>query len=655
MVGVSVISAAPAAALNDGLALTPPMGFNDWNSFGCNVSETLIKGIADYLVSSGLKADGYEYVNIDDCWMTHQRDPVTGRLVPDPTKFPDGIKGVADYVHSKGLKLGIYESAGSQTCAGYPGSLGHETVDAQTFADWGVDYLKYDNCGSHAPYPDTTQGYIDRYNAMGNALKATGRPIVYSLCEWGDNQPSTWGSSVGHLWRTTGDISDNWSSLQSIIAQNAPLAKYAGPGGWNDPDMLEVGNGGMTDTEYKTHFSLWSMMAAPLIIGTDLRKATPETLSILGNKDVIAIDQDTLGKQAQVISNQNGAMVFVKPLANGDRAVALYNSSDSPQTISTSAADAGLPSTNSYLLKDLWSKDQRETAGVIEASVPAHGTVIYRVSALSGGFDAYAPSTLLTGSVTGQSDDIAEPGTTVPVQTTFTDDGKHMTRNVSVSATAPDGWSIKPTDATSTVHLKTGESLTTDWSVTVPANTPAGTYEVPLQASYVWGEEPGTPGSVSSTLTLVVPPEPPSGATPLSDIPWVSETNGWGPPELDHSNGETGAHDGGPITINGVVYPKGIGAHAPSEIRYYLGGRCTSLTTDVGIDDEKTANSSVIFRIIADGTVKAESPLMTPTDDAVHLSADLTGARWLTIQEDEANGSNDSDHGDWAGPILTCS
>jgi alpha-galactosidase len=655
LVGITVASvttAPSAAALDDGLAQTPPMGFNDWNSFGCNVSEDLIKSTADIFVKSGLKAAGYKYVNIDDCWMTHQRDPQTGRLVPDPVKFPDGIKGVADYVHSKGLKLGIYESAGSQTCAGYPGSLGHEKVDAQTFADWGVDYLKYDNCGDHGDYPDTTQGYIDRYGAMRDALEATGRPIVYSLCEWGVNQPWKWGASVGHLWRTTGDINDSWGSLKSIIRQNAPLSSYAGPGGWNDPDMLEVGNGGMTDTEYKTHFSLWSMMDAPLIIGTDLRKATPETMKILSNKDVIALDQDPLGKQAKLISDQDGTMVFAKPLANGDVAVALYNESDTAKTVSTTASDAGLPAAKTYRLDDLWSKDSYETAGTIAASVPAHGTVLYRVSTLGGGFDAYQPATLLTA--TGPADGVAEPGTTVPLQTTFTDNGKHMTRDVSVTADAPDGWTVEPTDAASAKHLATGESLTTHWRVGVPADARQGTYDIALMASYVWGEEPGSNGSTTTTVSVIVPPEPPSGATPLSDVTWVSETNGWGPPELDRSNGEQGAHDGNPITINGVVYPKGIGAHADSEITYYLGGRCSNLATDVGIDDEKTANGSVIFRILADGAVKAESPLMTPADDAVHLTADLSGARWLTIQEDSANGSNNSDHGDWAGPVLTC-
>ena len=273
-----LVAAAPAAAVANGLAKTPPMGFNDWNAFGCNVSEQLIEQTADYFVSSGLKAAGYEYVNIDDCWLEKTRS-ADGHLVPDPVKFPDGIKGTADYVHSLGLKLGIYEDAGTETCAGYPGSLGHEQTDAEDFAAWGVDYLKYDNCYNQSD--GSLADFEHRYTAMGDALKNTGRQIVYCICEWGQNDPWKWAGDIGNLWRTTGDISDNWSSLKSIIAANSQLAQYAHPGAWNDPDMLEVGNGGMTDTEYKTHFSLWAEMAAPLLIGTDLRKATPETLAIL--------------------------------------------------------------------------------------------------------------------------------------------------------------------------------------------------------------------------------------------------------------------------------------------------------------------------------------------------------------------------------------
>jgi len=378
--GTLTLTATPAVALDNGLARTPPMGFNNWNSTKCSntFNEAMIKSIADLFVSRGLKTAGYQYVNIDDCWALPQRNS-QGNLVSDPARFPNGIKALADYVHGKGLKFGIYTSAGTKTCntAGFPGALGHEKQDASLFASWGVDYLKYDNCNNQGV--DAQQ----RYTAMRDALRDTGRPIAYSICEWGRTGPPRvweWGKDVGNLWRTTGDISDNWASMISKAQANRALAEFAGPGHWNDPDMLEVGNGGMTAAEYKTHFSLWAIMSAPLLIGVDLRKASDETFSILTNSDVIAIDQDKLGRQASVVSSSGGLVVYGKTLANGDRAVALSNETTATATISTTAAALGLGGSSSYSLKDLWSKATRSTSGSISASVPAHGTVLYRVS-----------------------------------------------------------------------------------------------------------------------------------------------------------------------------------------------------------------------------------------------------------------------------------
>jgi alpha-galactosidase len=380
-VSAQVVTATDAAAVDNGLARTPQMGFNNWNTTGCGsqFNEAMVKGIADLFVSSGLKAAGYTYVNLDDCWALPSRDGA-GNLVADPTRFPDGIKAVADYVHSKGLKFGLYSSAGTKTCnsAGFPGGLGHEQQDANLWASWGVDYLKYDNCNNNGV--DAQQ----RYKTMGDALKATGRPILYSICEWGSNQPWNWAPAIGNSWRTTGDISDNWASMIGNAHQNQALAQYAKPGAWNDPDMLEVGNGGMTDTEYRTHFSLWSQMAAPLLIGSDIRSATPATMAILQNTDVIAVDQDPLGKQGTVVSSSGGLVVMSKQLSNGDRAVTLTNENGSAATVTTSAAAVGMASASSYRLANLWTKAVSSTSGSISASVPAHGTVMYRVSAGSG-------------------------------------------------------------------------------------------------------------------------------------------------------------------------------------------------------------------------------------------------------------------------------
>ncbi|MEV6301144.1 glycoside hydrolase family 27 protein [Actinoplanes sp. NPDC051861] len=379
-----VAVAEPAAAMDNGLARTPPMGFNNWNATGClyDFDHKFVRSMADLIVSRGLKDLGYEYVNIDDCWAARERDS-DGRLQPDRDRFPDGIKPIVDYVHSKGLKFGIYSSAGTWTCQtaetgpwqGQPGSLGHERVDAELFASWGVDYLKYDNCGA----PPNVSARV-RYEAMRDALRATGRNILLALCNWGEERVWEWGAGYGNMWRTTHDIYDKWDSLLGIIKHNRYLGGHARPGAWNDPDMLQVGNGGMTDTEYRTHFTTWAMMAAPLMIGTDLRDASEETWAILKNRDLIDVNQDPLGVQASVHHPGSYQTVFVKPLAGGDVAVALFNEADAPAVISTSVERSGYGGASAYWLKDLWSKEIRSTTGEISATVPAHGTVVYRVT-----------------------------------------------------------------------------------------------------------------------------------------------------------------------------------------------------------------------------------------------------------------------------------
>ncbi|XP_010252090.1 PREDICTED: alpha-galactosidase 3 isoform X2 [Nelumbo nucifera] len=280
--------------LNNGLAQTPQMGWNSWNFFACNINETVIKETADELISTGLAELGYVYVNIDDCWSSPSRS-LQGSLVPDPETFPSGIKSLADYIHEKGLKLGIYSDAGVFTCQVRPGSLFHESADAELFASWGVDYLKYDNCYNLGIKPEK------RYPPMRDALNATGHTIFYSLCEWGVDDPALWAGGVGNSWRTTDDINDSWASMTTIADLNDKWAAYAGPGGWNDPDMLEVGNGGMTYQEYRAHFSIWALMKAPLLIGCDVRNMTAETLEILSNKEVIAVNQDPLGVQGRKV------------------------------------------------------------------------------------------------------------------------------------------------------------------------------------------------------------------------------------------------------------------------------------------------------------------------------------------------------------------
>lgn len=432
--------------------------------------------------------------------------------MPDPVRFPGGIKAVADYVHSKGLKLGIYTSAGTKTCndAGFPGALGHEFSDAQQFADWGVDYLKYDNCNNQGV--DAKQRYTTMRDALKAASETTGRPIVYSICEWGENKPWEWAADVGQLWRTTGDISDNWGSMLSIMKQNLPLSQYAGPGRWNDPDMLEVGNGGMTDTEYRTHFSMWSIMAAPLLIGSDLRSVPEETFDILGNKEVIAVDQDPLGKQGAVLSSEGGRWVVAKEMKDGSRTVALFNETGSAQRIATTAKAVGLPEADAYTLRDLWQHKSYNTAGAISATVPAHGTVLVRVSA--DGRWAKNPPAVELG-LDGST--LMEAGRPTALTTSVTDLGRTPAKRVSVSVSGPQGWKVKAKSPTTTGSLPTGRALRTKWTVTAPASTPAGSYELTLKATYRSPNGVRAENVLPLTTSVVV--APPSGASNLGDLP----------------------------------------------------------------------------------------------------------------------------------------
>ena len=378
------ISGSLAIAQSLPLAATPPMGWNSWNHFGSKVTDADVRAAADAMVANGMRDAGYIYVNIDDAWQG-QRD-ANGVLQPN-SKFPD-MKALADYVHSKGLKLGIYSSPGTQTCAHYEGSLGHEEQDAKTYAAWGVDYLKYDLCSFSSVLRAEGKGNIaaafptqkEAYLKMHKALVATGRPIVYSLCQYGMNNVWEWGPEVGgNLWRTTGDITDKYERMSLIGFAQAGLAKYAGPGHWNDPDMLEIGNGGMTLEEYRTHMSLWVMLAAPLLAGNDLSKATPETLALLENRDAIAIDQDPLGIQGDRVSAVGPLEIWSKPLSGGAKAVALFNRGELETPMTLKLSDVGFHS--GVRIYDVWTKkSQTVREGTYTAVVPKHGSVLLRIS-----------------------------------------------------------------------------------------------------------------------------------------------------------------------------------------------------------------------------------------------------------------------------------
>ncbi len=359
----------------NGLAKTPPMGWNSWNLFQSHIDDKIVRGIADAMVANGMRDAGYVYVNIDDTW-EGVRD-AQGNLQANK-KFPD-MKGLADYIHSKGLKFGIYSSPGPRTCGEYPGSYGHEEQDAKMYASWGVDLLKYDWCGARMLYSNDALQAV--YQKMGDALLKSGRPIVYSLCEYGSGKVETWGAKVGgNLWRTTGDIRDEWASMIANIERQGPTAAYAGPGHWNDPDMLEIGNGHMTDEEYRTHMTLWALAAAPLLAGNDIRTMTPAIKEILLNREVLAVDQDALGKQASPVKSGD-LETWVKPLADGSVAMAVVNLGAAETTATVKATDLGLGGPVRSA-RDLWRHAGVEFHdGAYSAKVPSHGVLMLRVSA----------------------------------------------------------------------------------------------------------------------------------------------------------------------------------------------------------------------------------------------------------------------------------
>jgi len=359
--------------LDNGLGRTPQMGWNSWNHFKCNINEEIIRQTADAIVKTGLKDAGYEYVNIDDCWAVNRTE--SGEIVPDPVAFPSGMKALADYVHSKGLKFGLYSDAGYMTCGRRPGSLGYEKQDAKTYAEWGVDYLKYDNCFNDGSDPRI------RYTAMRDALNATGRPIFYSMCEWGQKQPATWAADVGNSWRTTMDIMDIWPSILFNLDHNNVWHKYAGPGGWNDPDMLEVGNGGMSDTEYRAHFSLWALMKSPLIIGCDITNMSAATLETLTNPEVIAVNQDPLGVQGYAVYGVFFKQVWMGPLADGSKAVILFNGLFGKDNITAKWSFLDIPANSKCHVRDLWArKDLGWFVDSFSADVESHGVVMVKIT-----------------------------------------------------------------------------------------------------------------------------------------------------------------------------------------------------------------------------------------------------------------------------------
>jgi len=560
-----VRAAVNTAPSYNGLALTPPMGFNSWAGFFCNsqMNETLYTKTADAIVNLGLNKLGYDYVNIDDCWMQNDRD-ANGNLQVDTTRFPHGMKWLGDYIHSKGLKFGIYEDAGYKTCQGAAGSYGHFQQDADQYASWGVDYLKLDYCYQPTDqFPGKTVSQVAEivYSEASQALLNTGRPIVFSesapayvCCSGSDfDYELTWLYKHGNLWRFGSDISDNWASVvRNYTEDNTPgLAQWAGPGHWNDADMLEIGNGGLTLTEAQSQFTLWAEMASPLLLSTDLTKLTPAELAIVSNKDVVAVDQDSKGAQGTIVQSGNGYDVLAKPLANGDVSVVLFNKGDTAQSITTTAAAVGLPAGSPYELTDLVSKQKTSTAGIIAATVAPHGTVIYRVH-------PNAPKKLAPSVAVFLSSGTFTAGQPTPVTVTVANYGTGALSNVDVRLAVPAGWQVQPADQP-IGRIEAGRSAAVTFQVTSTPPPPGKvTRTLTADVSYKSGS---TRASTSGELTVITNTPYPNLAAAFNNVaisddsnPTTGNFDGDGNSYSAQALAAAGATPGATITSNGATF-----------------------------------------------------------------------------------------------------
>ncbi|SEG91340.1 alpha-galactosidase [Nonomuraea solani] len=612
----------------------PPMGWSS-RTLGCSVSEQSVRQAADALAP--LAPLGYRYVILDDCWLAPQRSG--GALAPDPARFPGGIAALASYVRGKGLKLGLSLSAGTKACAGGgPGSYKSEAADAAQVKAWGVDYVKYDWCNiPAADFPGQNVQQIGQalYPPMRQAL---GPDVVFAMNnEDGSTVPWLWGKSAGATtWRTNvynRPIADAYATMADIWETNQLRAEYAGQGSFADPDLIQAGRGGMTETEYRTQFTLWAMGAAPLILQADPAKAPA---SVVANPKVIAVDQDKLGAHGTFVTSDGWYHVLSKPLENGDRAIALFNESDRSATISTKVGSTR------HRVEDLWTGAVTSTTGELAAQVPAHAALLYRVSASQEQappvvtFEADPPKFL--------GDDrpsVLEPGVAGEILTRVTNTGGTAPlRGVEVTADVPAGWKVEARTPARTGSLAAGETFTVTWAVTPSAE---GTRELTFRQ-----------GGRSATAVVTVARAPGPGRTYLSDLAWTSVKNHFGPVEKDASNGERAAGDGRPLTIEGVRYAKGLGTHAPAEIEYHTAGRCTTVEFQAGIDDEVGSAGSAGFEVWADGGRVAYSGLLTGAMPARKVTAPIKGARFVRLVATNGGDNATSDHADFADATITC-
>ncbi|MDO5737135.1 MAG: NPCBM/NEW2 domain-containing protein, partial [Propionibacteriaceae bacterium] len=647
-----------ANALDNGLALTPPMGWNSWNQTRCTagvqggtgLTEDKVKAAADAMASNGMKEAGYEYVVVDDCYQGGRG--ADGKLFSNPDTFPSGMKALGDYIHSKGLKFGIYAVPGEETCANYwdqypiygLGSYGHEQVDAETFEEWGVDYLKYDWCRADVKPGNINK--IDTFNIMRDELKKLDRDIVYAISEYGDDNPWEWGAETANLWRTTHDINSNWGSVSTIINGQADLWQYSKPGAWNDPDMLQVGNGIFKTDEVanRAHVGMWAMLAAPLFVGTSIPDLSPELIATLTNPDLVAIDQDPLGKQAKRLSNDAGAQVWARPLKDNKIAVALYNNTGGAKTVSTTVAAVG--GTGIQTVRSVWEKKNvMNTAGALSASVPARGTVIY---ILTPGQDPTLPTAPeLEGSVS------IAAGTTKDATFTVSNPGNASMTDVKVTFGTATGVTL-PTTAQNLGTIAGNSSKDLTVSITTAANA-QGSITVPATITYN-GDK-----SATGSITIKVPL---GEKAYVSDLTWINSSNGWGPVERDQANGDNQANDGPKIKLGGVTYEKGIGTNPTAKLSFDVGAQCTALKATIGIDDDvipRAAKDNVTprstFEVFVDGVSKYNYTFTMGTDAPKPIEVDITGGKVIEMRNNlVGTASSAAWHAwaDWADAHLVC-
>ncbi|GAA3107736.1 alpha-galactosidase [Kribbella aluminosa] len=653
------------------LSPTPYMGWNTYYGLGGDFTEDTIRSVADSLVSRGLAKAGYDIVWLDGGWQADQSRSAAGDLVPNPAKFPHGLKPLVDYIHGKGLRAGIYTDAGPYIpgrCG--LGSGGHYQHDADTFAAWGFDAVKVDYlCGIAADLDPKTA-----YTEFAQALRdnASHRPMIFNLCnpvtspDWGnypDSQQSinswSYAPGIAQSWRTYTDVGFQGDiKFKDVLRNydaNARHPEVVRPGAFSDPDYLAP-ELGMTDEEFRTQLTLWAVAAAPLVIGSDVRKLSATTVGMLTDPEVIAINQDKAAVQAVRVGAAGTTETWVKRLADGSRAVVLLNRGDSAQTLTTTASAVGL-SGERFTLKNAWTGKVTESGGVISAAVPAHGTALFRVAAARGApgaphVTAGIPQVTKVGTDAQPADaaPVVAGGDELTVQVAVRNDGVRPVFEPAVTVAGGTGWTVRALSKAPRL-IEGGGQATFAFTVRLPAGAPPGTASLTATTTYQtvrYGEQRQT-----TVLTpVVVAPAPPSGIVPLSHHQWITATSGWMSPTVDESVG-----GGNPIKLTGTTYPTGIGVASPSLIRYYVGKACSRLTGTVGIDDVVSnvgpEGGTSTFQVVGDGKVLFDSGIVdrfTPKQ----FDVDLTGVRVLDLLVGDAGDGGYNDRADWAAPTATC-